>query len=158
MIIIMTHPQHHQIMSTHLLRLKSALTGLMMMIMMSAVMMMMMIMIASSASPAVIVITRFDWHASTEPAPILERSFSFLGLVHFCNNLVTKCAAVSAYSSAAAWSMCGAVAFAVVAHRRSPRKPASFLAASRGRDGSPIVARARCIFALLSRENAPLLC
>ena len=101
-------------------------------------------------------IMRFDWHASIEPAPILERSFSFLGLVHFCNNLVRKCAAVSAYNSAAAGSMCRDVAFAVEAHRRSPRKPTSFLAASRVRDGSPIVARARCIFALLSRENAAL--
>ena len=97
---------------------------------------------ASSASPAVIVIMRFDWHASIEPTPILERSFSFLGLVHFCKNLERNCAAVSAYNSAAAGSMCRDVAFAVEAHRRSPRKPTSFLAASRGRNGSHIVAKA----------------
>ena len=54
---------------------------------------------------------RFDWRASIEPAPILERSVSFLGLVHFCNNLVRKCAAVSAYNSAAAGSMYHDVAF-----------------------------------------------
>ena len=58
--------------------------------------------------------------------------------MHSCNKLVRKCAAVSAYSSAVAGSMCRDVAFAVEAHRRSPRKPTSFLAASRGRDGSPI--------------------
>ena len=87
---------------------------------------------------------------------MMMRLFSFLGLVHFCNNLVRKCTAVSAYNSAAAGSMCRDVAFAVEAHRGSPRKPTSFLAASRGRDGSPVVARVRCIFALLSRENAPL--
>ena len=63
-------------------------------------------------------------------------ALSFLGFVHFCNNLVRKCAAVSAYNSAAAGSMCRDVAFAVEAHRRSPCKPTSFLASSRGRDGS----------------------
>ena len=94
-------------------------------------------------------IMRFDWHASIEPAPILERSFSSLGLVHFCKNLVRKCAAVSAYNSAAAGSMCRDVAFAVEAYRRSPRKPTSFLAASRGRDGSLIVARARCMMMMM---------
>ena len=47
---------------------------------------------ASSASPAI---------RLARLLPILERSFSFLGLVHFCNNLVRKCAAVSAYNSAA---------------------------------------------------------